>query len=389
MAWRKSFVFLAVIIAGILMLSSLSSLKIIGKRWYPSSSKVRNKIGKARTIFNSCNQRSILSRASSTASTAGSDRIPKKVVFMGTPDFATPALSKLIESHHEVVAVYSQPPRPAGRGRKLQKSPVQKLAEEHGIPVYTPVSLRKKDAQEEFANLNADVATVTAYGLLLPKPILEAFKYGCLNIHPSLLPRWRGAAPIQWTLIEGDRETGVCIMQLDEGMDTGPIHEVKKIAVPEGATAGEMHDELANMGADMLVDLVDRVHISVPEVQTPESAATHARKIKKEDGKLDFSQSAEKLVNLVHGISPVPGAFLELQGKPCKILRAEVVDGDTGGAAPGTVIDDKFSVVCGDGTLLRPTTLQKPGKRPTDLNSFLNGNKIEKGTSVSNAVPSS
>jgi len=322
------------------------------------------------------------------------DRQPKKVVFMGTPEFAAPALRRLLGSHHEVVAVYTQPPRPAGRGRKLRKSPIHEIAEEHGIPVFTPKSLKSKASKGEFDGIEADVACVTAYGLLLPKAVLESKPFGCLNIHPSLLPRWRGAAPLPWAIISGDKTTGVCIMQLDEGMDTGPVLARHEQALLPGTTCGELHDQLAERGAEMMVDVIDRIHRLEATAQSPESAATHARKIQKEDGRLDFSRPAGELVNLVHGLSPVPGAFFELDGVSYKVLRADLVgsaevEGEGGGPAgagsgldSGLVLDDALTIRCGDGDCIRPTLVQKAGKKAMDAKTFLNGNKITAGTKL-------
>eukprot|EP00466_Bigelowiella_natans_P020180 jgi/Bigna1/46970/estExt_Genewise1.C_80203 len=307
---------------------------------------------------------------------------------MGTPEFAVPALKRLIDSNHEVVAVYTQPPRPAGRGRKLRKSPVHETALEHDIPVYTPKSLRKAANQEEFKEIPADLAVVTAYGLLLPKPILEATKYGCLNIHPSLLPRWRGAAPLPHAIMAGDKETGVCIMQLDEGMDTGPILKKQVYPLNSTITCGELHDTMKEIGADMLLEVIDNIESVVPEIQSPESAATHAAKINKQDGKLDFAKGAKELRNLVHGLSPVPCAFFELNGELFKVLRAEVVAGDPAKDVEiGTVVDDKLTIVCGDGNCLRPLIVQKQGKKPMEAKIFLNGNRIPQGTILQCTTP--
>uniref|UniRef100_A0A7S3YVH5 Methionyl-tRNA formyltransferase, mitochondrial n=2 Tax=Lotharella globosa TaxID=91324 RepID=A0A7S3YVH5_9EUKA len=307
----------------------------------------------------------------------------RRVIFMGTPEFAAVALRELLDSHHEVVAVYSQPPRPAGRGRKLRKSPCQILAEERGIPVYTPKSLRKPDAQAEFSALEADVAAVAAYGLLLPKPILEDKLMGCINIHPSLLPRWRGAAPIPWAIIDGDEQTGVCIMQLDEGMDTGPVLARRVYDLEPGTTAGELHDSLADVGAKMLVDVLDQYETITPMTQEPESEATHARKIVREDGRLDFSKPAVEVLNRIHGLSPIPGAYFELDGVTYKVLKA-TVDSVAGAHEKdaGTVVDENLTIVCGDGKCIRPELIQKQGKRAMTAKDFLCGNKIQPGTQL-------
>jgi methionyl-tRNA formyltransferase len=297
-----------------------------------------------------------------------------RIIFMGTPEFAVPALRALHEAGHEVVCVYTQPPRPAGRGKKLMPSPVQIEAERLGVPVRSPVSLRSAEAQAEFAALGADVAVVAAYGLILPQPVLDAPKHGCLNIHASLLPRWRGAAPIHRAVMAGDTETGVTIMQMEAGLDTGPM--LHKVTVPVGSkTTGELFAELGAVGAAAMVEVLADLSAFPPEVQD-DSAAIYAPKIDKSEGKIDWSEPAEIIERLVRGLAPFPGAWFELGEERVKLLLAEVVD--TSGA-PGTVLDENFTIACGDGAL-RPLRLQRAGKPVLDRAEFLRGRAVAAGT---------
>lgn len=297
-----------------------------------------------------------------------------RMAFMGTPDFAVPALQALHEAGHEIVAVYSQPPRRAGRGKKLSPSPVQRLAEELGIEVRTPVSLKSEEEQAAFAALDLDVAVVAAYGLILPQPILDAPKMGCLNIHGSLLPRWRGAAPVQRAILAGDTETGITIMQMEAGLDTGPM--LLKAATPVASkTAGELTDELARTGADLMVHYL-ATPLDYPAATQDDALATYARKIEKQEARLDFSQPAKQVERQIRAFNPQPGAFLEYQGNRYRILAARIEDGD---GAPGTLLDDQMLIACGAGAI-RPAIIQKAGKPAMDIQSFLNGTKIPKGT---------
>ena len=297
-----------------------------------------------------------------------------RIAFMGTPDFAVPALRALHAAGHEIVAVYSQPPRRAGRGKKLSSSPVQRLSEELDIEVRTPVSLKSEEEQTAFAALDLDVAVVAAYGLILPQPILDAPKMGCLNIHGSLLPRWRGAAPVQRAILAGDTETGITIMQMEAGLDTGPM--LLKAATPvDDKTAGELTEELAETGAELMVE-----YLASPSKQTAEAQddalATYAKKIEKQEARLDFSQSAEQIERQIRAFNPAPGAFFEYQGDRYRILEAKIED-RTGPA--GSILDEHLLIACGTGAI-RPRTIQKAGKPAMDLTSFLNGSKIPKGT---------
>ncbi|WP_339827735.1 methionyl-tRNA formyltransferase [uncultured Parasphingorhabdus sp.] len=297
-----------------------------------------------------------------------------RLAFMGTPDFAVPALQALHDAGHEIVAVYSQPPRRAGRGKQLSPSPVQKLAENLGLPVRTPVSLKDEAEQAVFAALDLDVAIVAAYGLILPQAILDAPKTGCLNIHGSLLPRWRGAAPVQRAILAGDTETGITIMQMEAGLDTGPM--LLKSETPiNGKTAGELTDELARTGAALMVQYLASPKEHPPEMQD-DALATYAKKIEKQDARLDFSQPAEQVERQIRAYNPQPGAFFEYQDARYRILKATV--SDSSGSA-GIILDGQFLIGCGTGSI-QPEVIQKAGKPAMDLKSFLNGTKIPAGT---------
>ena len=281
-----------------------------------------------------------------------------RVIFMGTPDFSVPAL-KAIAAEHEVVAVYSQPPRPAGRGQQLRPSPVQATAEAMRLTVRHPVSLRNEEAQAEFAALQADVAVVVAYGLILPQAILDAPKFGCLNIHASLLPRWRGAAPIHRAIISGDATTGICIMQMEAGLDTGPVLLREETAIGPEETTLDLHDRLSQLGGAMIVKALADLPNLVPEVQ-PEVGVTYAKKIDKAEARIDFSAPAEEVARLIRGLSPFPGAWCQMGGERLKLLRAVAVEGD---APAGTILPSEgLLVACGTGAI-RVTELQREGKR--------------------------
>ncbi len=292
---------------------------------------------------------------------------------MGTPDFAVPALRALAEAGHEIASVYTQPPRPAGRGKKLMPSPVQVEAERLGVPVRCPVSLRKAEAQAEFAALGADVAVVAAYGLILPQPVLDALRHGCLNIHASLLPRWRGAAPIHRAVMAGDEETGVTIMQMEAGLDTGPM--LHKVSVPVGRkTTGELFVELGGVGAAAMVEVLGDLAAFPPEAQD-DAAAVYAPKIDKAEARIDWSADAEAIERLIRGLAPFPGAWFELEGERVKLLLAEVVEGS---GARGTVVDGNFTIACGTGAL-RPLRLQRAGKPALERAEFLRGRPVAAG----------
>ena len=298
-----------------------------------------------------------------------------RIVFMGTPAFAAVALKALLDAGHEVVAVYSQPPRPKGRGMETQKSPVHMLAEEQGIAVRTPASLRDAAETAAFAALNADVAVVAAYGLILPKAILEAPRYGCLNIHASLLPRWRGAAPIQRAIMAGDAETGVTIMRMEEGLDTGPMLLKEELAIGADTDAGALHDALAEIGARLIVRALERLPELTP-VPQPADGVTYAAKIAKEECRIDWRRGAAELDRHIRGLSPAPGAFTEINGERLTILAADVA---AGSGAPGTILDDRLTVACGEGAL-RPTLVKRAGKRAMSAEEMLRGFAVPKGT---------
>lgn len=302
-----------------------------------------------------------------------------RIAFMGTPPFAVPTLAALHAAGHEIVAVYSQPPRPAQRGKKLQKSPVQVWAEEHGLPVRTPKSLKSDEAQAEFAALDLDVAVVAAYGLILPQAILDAPREGCLNVHGSILPRWRGAAPVQRAILAGDTETGVTIMQMDAGLDTGAMRLIE--TTPMGRkSAGVLTHELAEMGALMMRRVLSDLH-AFPPVPQPGEGVTYAAKIDKSEARLDFLTSAVQIERQVRAFNPVPGAFFELESERCKILAAEVVHpADTvAGAVPGVTLDDVLTIACNPGAI-RATRVQRAGKPAMDAAELLRGRAIPAGT---------
>jgi methionyl-tRNA formyltransferase len=293
---------------------------------------------------------------------------------MGTPDFAVPALRAVHAAGHEVVCAYTQPPRPAGRGKKLSPSPVQVAAEALGVPVRSPKSLRGEAEQEAFAALNADIAVVAAYGLILPQPVLDAPRHGCLNIHASLLPRWRGAAPIHRAVMAGDAETGVTIMQMEAGLDTGPM--LHKVTVPVGRkTTGELFGELGEVGAAAMVEVLADLAAFPPEVQD-DALAIYAPKIDKGEAKIDWSADAEVIERLVRGLAPFPGAWFELEGERVKLLLTEVTDAS---GPAGTVLDDEFAIACGTGAI-RPLKLQRAGKPVLSREEFLRGRPVVAGT---------
>jgi methionyl-tRNA formyltransferase len=298
-----------------------------------------------------------------------------RIIFMGTPDFAVPALIALVEAGHEVVAAYSQPPRPGGRrGKELTPSPVQREAQARGIPVRHPVSLKGAAEQAEFAAFSADIAVVAAYGLILPQAVLDTPRHGCLNLHGSLLPRWRGAAPIQRAILAGDAETGVGIMRMERGLDTGPVLLEGRTPVA-GKTAGELTAELAQMGARLIVEVLANL-AAYPEVLQAEDGVTYASKIDKAEARLDFTASAEQVLRQVRAFAPVPGAFFELEGERYKVLGAEPADG---GGAAGVTLDDALTVACASGAI-RPTLVQRAGKPAMDTAALRRGRPVPAGT---------
>lgn len=303
-----------------------------------------------------------------------------KVIFMGTPQFSVATLEKLV-AVHQVVAVYCQPPRPSGRGHKLVASPIHKKAEALGIPVFTPKSLRNEAAQAQFKTLAPDIAVVVAYGLILPTAILDAPKFGCLNIHASLLPRWRGAAPLQRAIMAGDTQTGITIMKMDEGLDTGPILSRDVIEITTTTTATSLHEVLSIMGADLLLKtLAPYVEGSLTPILQSEGGITYAEKLSKTESGLDWAQSATSLDCRIRALTPWPGVHFEHNGTVIKVSKAEVISEMSG--VPGEVLDDQLTIACGNGAL-RLQLLQRPGGKWLTPHEFLNGYDLAKGTQLS------
>lgn len=291
-----------------------------------------------------------------------------KIIFMGTPEFSVPVLDALV-AEHEVVAVYCQPPRPAGRGKADRPSPVQARAVALGLTVRHPVSLKGAEAQAEFAAFGADIAVVVAYGLILPQVVLDAPRLGCLNIHASLLPRWRGAAPIHRAIMAGDAETGVCIMQMEAGLDTGPVLLREALAIGAEETTAELHDRLSAMGARLIVQALRQLPLT-PQVQ-PEDGVIYAAKIDKAEARIDWSRPADQVARRIRGLSPFPGAWCEVDGARVKLLRARSVEGS---GAPGQVLHG-LTIACGEGAV-EISLAQREGKRPMAPADFLNGYKL-------------
>jgi len=297
-----------------------------------------------------------------------------RLAFMGTPDFAVPTLVELIGHGHGIAAVYSQPPRPKGRGLAAESSPVAKIAEMHSIPVRTPLTLKNAEAQAEFAALNVDAAVVVAYGLLLPKAILDAPKLGCFNLHASLLPRWRGAAPIQRAIMAGDVETGVMVMRMEEGLDTGPVLMSERVAIGR-KTYGELHDELSHLGADLMARALAALERGSIEANPQIGEPTYAKKISKDEARIDWTKSAREIDCLIRGLSPFPGAWCEANGERLKILYPEPVDGH---GKPGEILDDRLTVACGDGAL-KILRLQRAGGKAMSAEELQRGFSLPKG----------
>jgi methionyl-tRNA formyltransferase len=299
-----------------------------------------------------------------------------RLAFMGTPDFAVPTLAELIAQGHDIAAVYSQPPRPKGRGMALEPGPVHKFAAGAGLPVRTPLSLKGEAEQAEFAALNIDAAIVVAYGLLLPKAILDAPALGCFNLHGSLLPRWRGAAPIQRAVMAGDAETGVMVMQMEEGLDTGPVLMAERVPVGR-KTSGELATELSRLGADLMVRALGALERgAVTPVPQSADGVTYAKKILKDEARIDWTKSAVEIDCLVRGISPFPGAWTEVNGERLKVLYAEPANGS---GAPGTALDDALTIACGSGAL-RLRKVQRAGGKAMDADDLLKGFAVPRGT---------
>ncbi len=300
-----------------------------------------------------------------------------RIVFMGTPDFSVPVLDALVDAGHDIACVYCQPPRPAGRGKKDRPTPVHARAEALGLPVRHPTSLKEATEQEDFAALHADVAVVVAYGLILPQAVLDAPAQGCLNIHASLLPRWRGAAPIHRAIMAGDAETGVCIMQMEAGLDTGPV--LLRTATPIGPseTTAMLHDRLSALGADLIVKALQDLPDLAAEPQ-PEDGVTYAAKIDKAEAALDWTRPASQVDRQIRGLSPFPGAWFERDGIRIKVLGSELAQGS---GTPGCVLDNALTVACGSGAV-RLTRLQKAGRGGQDAGDFLRGTPLPPGTQL-------
>ena len=304
-----------------------------------------------------------------------------RVVFMGTPDFSVAVLEALLAAGHEIAAVYCQPPRPAGRGKKDRPSPVQARAEALGLMVRYPVSLKDPLAQGDFVALGADIAVVVAYGLTLPQAVLDAPARGCLNIHASLLPRWRGAAPIHRAIMAGDDETGVCIMQMEAGLDTGPVLLRATTPILAEETTGELHDRLSHIGAGLIVQALDQLDDLTPETQ-PEVGVTYAAKIDKAEARIDWARPAIEIDRQIRALSPFPGAWTKIDGQRVKLLGARLAAGQ---GAPGLVLDDALTVACGEGAV-QLTRLQRASKGAQDSKTFLRGYSAGKGTQLLGAV---
>ena len=306
-----------------------------------------------------------------------------KLVFMGTPDFSVQVLKALIDAGHNIAAVYTQPPRKSGRGMKVHPSAVHKFALKHNLPVLTPTSLKGEQEQEALDYFRADAAVVVAYGLLLLREILNTPKHGCFNVHASLLPRWRGAAPIQRAIMAGDEKTGVSIMQMEAGLDTGPVCLTGEIAITPQTTAGSLHDELAELGARLMVESLEKLETgTLSFTPQPETGATYAKKIDKAEARIDFNQPVDRVLAHIHGLSPFPGAWFELpdgdQSLRIKLLQCQI-SSDSG--TPGTIIDEQMTIACKDGAI-KPVRLQRQGKGAMDIEAFLRGVTIVPGTQV-------
>ncbi len=298
-----------------------------------------------------------------------------RLVFMGTPDFAVPTLAALIGHGHDIAAVYSQPARPKGRGLAAEMSPVAKLAASHAIELRTPETLKDTPAQEAFAELGADAGVVVAYGLILPKHVVDAPRLGCFNLHASLLPRWRGAAPIQRAIMAGDVETGVMAMRMAEGLDTGPVLMAERAAI-DRKTYGELHDKLAQLGADVMVRMLAALgRGSISEHPQGEDGVTYAKKISKDEARIDWTRSARELDCLVRGLSPHPGAWCEARGERLKILYCDLMEGH---GKPGEILDDRLTIACGEGAV-KLTRVQRAGRAAVDAAEFLRGFPLHRG----------
>ncbi len=303
-----------------------------------------------------------------------------RLIFMGTPDFAVPTLVELAARGHEIAAVYTRAAKPAGRGMELQPTPVEREGRRLGLPVLTPKTLKNEAAQAAFRAHNADAAVVVAYGLILPKPVLEAPRLGCFNVHASLLPRWRGAAPIHRAIMAGDKESGVTIMRMDEGLDTGAMAMAERVAITSDMTAGDLHDALARLGADvMLRALAAAERRSLALKPQPDAGVTYAAKISKDETRIDWAKPWNEVHNHIRGLSPFPGAWFELDDVRVRALRSTKGEGS---GVPGAVLDDKLTIACGDGAV-RLTQVQRAGKQPMSAEEFLRGSPVKAGGRLS------
>jgi len=303
--------------------------------------------------------------------------VPLRLIFMGTPDFSVPTLLELVAHGHEIAAVYTRAPKPGGRGMKLQATPVEIEARRLDIPVLTPKSLKTPEALEEFCAHEADAAVVVAYGMILPQAILDAPKLGCFNLHASLLPRWRGAAPINRAIMAGDAESGVMVMKMDVGLDTGDVAMGERLPITDAMTASDLHDRLARLGADLMVRAMAALERGALQLRKQgEQGVTYAAKIEKAEARIDWNKSARDVLRHIHGLSPFPGAWSEIAGEGdsarVKILRCELAKGS---GAPGSVLDDQLTIACGDGAI-RIVELQRAGKAPIKAAEFLRGTPL-------------
>jgi methionyl-tRNA formyltransferase len=309
--------------------------------------------------------------------------MPLRLIFMGTPEFAVPTLLELVAHGHEIAAVYTRAAKPAGRGMKLQPTPVEVEAKRLGISVFTPTSLKTPEALEQFRAHNADAAVVVAYGMILPQAILDAPKYGCFNLHASLLPRWRGAAPINRAIMAGDSETGVMVMKMDAGLDTGDIAMAERMAITDATTAADLHDGLARLGGDLMARAMGALERGKLQLtKQSDEGVTYASKIEKAEARIDWNKPAREVLRHIHGLSPFPGAWYEmtLEGEKvrAKILRCAMADGS---GAPGDVLDDRLAVACKQGAI-RILELQRAGKQPMKAEEFLRGTPVKAGAHI-------
>ena len=302
-----------------------------------------------------------------------------RIIFMGTPEFSVPILEKLLNSEHEIVAVYSQPPRPAGRGQKVRLSPVHSLAEKHNLTVFTPENFKSEKDIDNFKNLNADIAVVVAYGLILPEEILNAPKYGCLNIHASLLPRWRGAAPIQRAILAGDKKTGICIMQMEKGLDTGSVILKKEIVIENSETATSLHDKLSELGSDAIIETLDLYkNNDIPKAYPQEGETSYAHMLTKEEGQINWQEeTAEEIERRIRALNPWPSVWCLYNGdqKRLKILDAKIVEVQNNNYLPATILDKELTISCKNNSAIKLITVKPEGKKAMSGKDFFNGSQ--------------